>query len=174
MLSDSVVNAHDAPMPAALVRASIAADADAIGFLAADVDKHEVYNRGGENCDDDGSPSDDTAANDHCVTAPFSGAYIPPSPTMENNAAQNVPDQGGPLSDDGGDVASGIHGAIANNFEGYLPVYYPRFGLNRGLYHFWDLAESGAEAVGVPNGCGDEFLTPSGLQEIWLYTDEHG
>jgi hypothetical protein len=174
MLSDSVVNAHDAPMPAALVVVSIAAnrggsDIGGVGFLTADVDKHEEYNRGGPSCTD--------PENEHCVTGPFSGAYIPPSPTMENAPAQNVPDLGGNLWDDS-DTASGVHGAIANNFNGYLPVYYPYQGRNQGLYHYWDLVDTLRIAVPTDTDCVDPRdtvrQTPSGPQEIALYTDEHG
>jgi hypothetical protein len=178
MLSDSVVNAHDAPMPAALVVVSIApnqgnGDIGGVGSLVADVDKHEVYNRGGADC----TPPTGDPENEHCVTGPYSGAYIPPSPTMENNPAQNVPDAGGDLDDDS-DTASGIHGAIANNFNGYLPVYYPERGDNAGLYHYWDLVDTLRVAVPSDTDCPDPNngvrQTPSGPQEIALYTDEHG
>jgi hypothetical protein len=163
LLSDSTVNAHDAPMPAALVIGYIVGDADTIGFLEA-VDKHRVYNRNGTSCTG-------TLDQEHCVTNPFSGAYIPPSPTMENNPAQNIVG----TADDDPDTASGIHGSIANNFNGYLPVSYRN---NSGTYHFWDIVHRGDVLVGRPNGCPNpangQFLTPSGLQELWLYTDEHG
>jgi hypothetical protein len=187
LLSDSDLNAHDAPMPAALVVVSIApnqgnGDIGGVGSLVADVDKHEVYNRGGENCDDDGTPVGDSPDNKHCVTGPFSGAYIPPSPTMENNPAQDVPDLDGTVyepEDDDSDTASGIHGAIANNFNGYLPVYYPEHGDNRGLYHYWDLVDTLRVAIPTETKCvdpprGGPRLTPEGPQEIALYTDEHG
>jgi hypothetical protein len=173
MLSDSVTNINDAPMPAALVKASIApnsgapGDISGVGFLS-EVDKHLVseYNRGGPNCTGTNPPD-----SPHCLTAPFYGAYIPPSPTMENN----------PALDDDRDVASGIHGSFANNFEGYLPVHYPRDNGNLGLYHYWDIVETRRTAEASETDCfdprdpeGDGRPTPSGPQEIVLYTDEHG
>jgi hypothetical protein len=181
VLSDSTLNAHDAPMPSALVVVSIAPnqggdDIGGVGSLVADKDKHVEYNRlqdGDERCEE--NPVDR-----HCVTGPFNAAYIPPSPTMENNPAQNVPDpEGGPESeDDDSDTASGVHGAIANNFNGYLPVSYAD---NRGLYHYWDLVDTLRIAIPTETDCPDPAnrengvrLTPEGPQEIALYTDEHG
>jgi hypothetical protein len=102
----------------------------------------------------------------HCLTGPFSGAYIPPSPTMESS----------PAAGDDPDTASGVHGAIANDFQGYLPV---AFRGNRGLYHFWEFADIAREAVARPTRCPDPPRqgfrpTPSGPQRVALYTDEHG
>ena len=167
MLSDSLVNLHDAPMPAAVVFADIApntggTDIGGVGFFSA-VDKHLVYNRGGAA----GSTCVTQPDAEHCLTAPFYGAYIPPSPTMENSPATNLGDTP--------DTASGIHGAIANNFQGYLPVSYRE---NRGLYHYWDIAGVFREAVATPTRCPDPRNgfrpTPSGPQRVALYTDEHG
>jgi hypothetical protein len=176
MLSDSLLNAHDAPMPAALVVVSIRpnqgnGDIGGVGSLVADKDKHEEYNRGGPNCTPPtGSPDDP-----HCITGPFAGAYIPPSPIMENNPAE----LDSPNDDDDPDTASGIHGAIANNFNGYLPVKYPQGRSdNVGLYHYWDLVDTLRVALPTDTDCPDPNngvrQTPSGDQEIALYTDEHG
>jgi hypothetical protein len=175
VLSDSTLNAHDAPMPSALVVVSIAPneggdDIGGVGSLVADKDKEIEYNRlqaGDEVCDED-------PLKQHCVTGPFNAAYIPPSPTMENNPA-TVEDDEERLSDDS-DTASGVHGAIANNFNGYLPVAYQE---NRGLYHYWDLVDTLRVAIPTETECPDPVrqgrrLTPEGPQEIALYTDEHG
>jgi hypothetical protein len=166
LLSDSLLNVHDAPMPSALVRFSIAPPTatdptTGVGSFSA-VQKHTVYNRGGAECT--------TPTNLHCVTNPFSGAYIPPSPFMETS-----PPLTGGLTDDP-DTASGIHGAFANDFEGYLPVSYRE---NPGLYRFWDIAEVRQEAVATPTLCVDPPRqgfrpTPSGPQDVAVYTDEHG
>jgi hypothetical protein len=171
MLSDSLLTIHDAPMPSALVVARIAPNTGAAGDISgvgsfSEVDKHLVYNRGGAAC----TPPDRLPTNSHCITAPFSGAYIPPSPTMENNPA----DSGG--LEDEPDTASGIQGSVANNFDGYLPVSY--LG-NAGLYHYWDIAEERRVARATPTHCVDPPRqgfrpTPSGPQEVALYTDEHG
>jgi hypothetical protein len=176
MLSDSLVNLHDAPMPAAVVFANIApntggTDIGGVGSLSA-VDKHLIYNRGGAA----GSTCVVQPDAEHCLTAPFYGAYVPPSPTMENNPAELSPALGG---DDDPDTASGIHGAIANNFEGYLPVFYPRPNENRGLYHYWDVADVVRVAVAKDTACVDPprqgpRRTPEGPQRVALYTDEHG
>jgi hypothetical protein len=178
MLSDSVTNLNDAPMPAALVKASIAPntggdDIGGVGSLES-VDKHLVpeYNRGGPECRSPNNPDDP-----HCLTAPFYGAYIPPSPNMENNANAFLRDDP--------DTASGIHGSFANNFEGYLPVRYPRVNGTNGLYHYWDIVEVRRQAVATETDCVRPpdprepenqvgRPTPSGPQEIVLYTDEHG
>jgi hypothetical protein len=175
LLSDSEVNAHDAPMPAAVIVAGIAAGPgttgiEGVGFLEA-VDKHEAYNRGGPECVNPINP--------HCVTAPFSGAYIPPVPTMERNPASVFQNEQGRVLRDDSDVGSGIVGSFANNFDGYLPVSYPQNGLseNRGLYHYWDIIETTRLAAGgtLPPECvAQGFRPPSGAQEIVLYTDEHG
>jgi hypothetical protein len=165
MLSDSLVNLHDAPMPAAVVFADIApntggTDIGGVGFFST-VDKHLVYNRGGTVC----TTAPVGAPPPHCLTGPFSGAYIPPSPTMESS----------PAVGDDPDTASGIHGAIANDFQGYIPV---EFRGNRGLYHFWEFADVAREAVARPTRCPDPRNgfrpTPSGPQRVALYTDEHG
>jgi hypothetical protein len=180
VLSDSTLNAHDAPMPSALVVVSIAPnqggdDIGGVGSLVADKKKEKEYNRlqaGDEVCEED-------KLKQHCVTGPFNAAYIPPSPTMENGAATVVDDEEY-LYDDS-DTASGIHGAIANNFNGYLPVSYQR---NRGLYHYWDLVDTLRVAIPTETKCvapptrpqeqPRNRLTPEGPQEIALYTDEHG
>jgi hypothetical protein len=162
LLSDSLLNIHDAPMPSAVVVANIApntggTDIGGVGFFSP-VDKHTVYNRGGTAC-----PAG--SQNPHCLTAPFYASYIPPSPTMESS----------PATFDDRDTASGIHGAIANDFEGYLPVSYQG---NPGLYHFWDFADVRRVAVATPTRCPDPNNgfrpTPSGIQSVALYTDEHG
>jgi hypothetical protein len=212
LLSDSLLNINDAPMPATIVfplNVDTADPRDAIGSFgvgADSVDKHDVYNRandGQDECVDDESPSvGDGPENEHCVTAPFSGAYIPPSPTMESESADNVPDRGGFLDDDQ-DTASGIHGSFANNFYGYFPVCYPQGRVweesgrnncdgpangvqNDGLYHYWDTVDVLQETFPqntncvrfdpTPLGSGGEIFwqTPGGPQEIALYTDEHG
>jgi hypothetical protein len=166
MLSDSLVNLHDAPMPAAVVFADIApntggTDIGGVGFFSA-VDKHLVYNRGGTVC----TTAPVAAPPPHCLTGPFSGAYIPPSPTMESSPA---------VADDA-DTSSGIHGAIANDFQGYLPV---AFRGQQGLYHYWEIADVFREAIAEPTDCPDvprngPRMTPSGPQRVALYTDEHG
>jgi hypothetical protein len=171
VLSDSLLNLHDAPMPSALVVANIApnvggTDIGGVGSFSA-VDKHVVYNRGGTQC-----PAG--SQNPHCLTAPFYASYIPPSPTMESNPAELPP--AGPAGDDNPDTASGIHGAIANDFEGYQPV---SFEGNEGLYHFWDIADIRRVAVATSTLCPDPpgqgfRQTPSGPQSVALYTDEHG
>jgi hypothetical protein len=181
MLSDSLTNLNDAPMPAALVKPAIAAGPgpapgiSGVGFLTA-VDKHVVYNRdGATQCLPGGPPPGGDQA-PHCLTAPFYGAYIPPSPTMENNPANTGP-LGGP---DDPDTASGIHGSFANDFDGYLPVSYDppgAVGPQRGLYHYWDIIETRRLAAGgtLPPECVAQGFRPvSGAQEIVLYTDEHG
>jgi hypothetical protein len=92
---------------------------------------------------------------------------------MESNPAELPADVGG---NDNRDTASGIHGAIANDFEGYLPV---SFRGNPGLYHYWDIIEVRRQAVATTTACPDPprqgfRQTPSGPQQVALYTDEHG
>jgi hypothetical protein len=155
-----------------------------VGFLSA-VDKHQVYNRDGAACTDPRNP--------HCATGPFSGAYIPPVPVMEANrfnpggspAGVWKNDIGGDFWVDDPDVGSGIVGSYANNFDGYLPVRYPQAEYpNRGLYHYWDIVEVTrlqAEATLSPDCLAQGFEPPGSeadegenVQEIVLYTDEHG
>jgi hypothetical protein len=148
LLSDGKLNADDAPMPPARVDVAIAANkggADLGGVGSLEpADKTAVYSRNTL-----GSP---TA---HNLYAPFYGTYIPAT------------------SRPGPEPSSGIDGpASGNNFRGFLVD---------GLYFHWEFADVLRTAVPVNTTClrstdGTPVFrqTPSGPQNVAVYTDEHG
>ncbi len=146
LLSDGRLNADDAPMPAARVDVAIAA------------------NKGGSDLGGVGSlePADKTAVYSRNTTgtptahnyyAPFYDTYIP--------------------STSRGPRSSGVDGpAHGNNFRGFLVD---------GLYNYWSFADTLRTALPVSTTClrrKDEApvyrQTPSGAQNVAVYTDEHG
>jgi hypothetical protein len=159
LLSDGNLSSQDAPMPAARLDVSIApnsgsaSDTSGVGSLAA-ADKTKTYSR-----DFDGS--DGVPHNEY---APFYDAYIP---------ATTRP----------GDASSGVDGASANNFPGFLV---------NGEYHFWDIARTLGSNSATATACleraaghdpqadsplanpGDYYQTPSGASSVAVYTDQNG
>jgi hypothetical protein len=162
-LADGDLNAQDAPMPAARVDVSIAqnggssTDTSGVGSLHA-ANKLQTYSRDFAGNSHPNDPSD--------LYAPFYDAYIPATarPT---------------------DDSSGIDGALANNFPGFLDI-----SNDGGDYHFWDTL-SLATNSGAPTDClasssdadpqgqqgdpGNSYRqTPSGDYDVAVYTDQHG
>jgi hypothetical protein len=158
LLPNGVLDANDAPMPAARIDVTIApnsgnaGDKSGVGYLAP-ADKTKTYSR-----DFLGSASPNPNNNEY---APFYDQYIPATTA--------------------GDVSSGVDGAFANNFNGFLVD---------GVYHNWDFADTLASNVGAATSClersanpstdspitnpGDYYQTPSGPSSVAVYTDNHG
>jgi len=164
-LPNGDLNAQDAPMPAALVDLAIApnsgssTDTSGVGSLQP-ADKTVTYSR-----DFTGS-----SANGN-LFAPFYDAYIPATARPTDNS-------------------SGIDGAFGNDFTGFINI--PRGGGTptqygpgvSGLYHFWDTAVLGSDVATTtrcfnsgsnpPAGVGTYRQTPSGTDEVDVYTDQNG
>ena len=125
-----------------------------VGALA-EADKHEIYSRDREGSSDA-----------HNLYAPFYVSLIPADSTLTNLIY----------------TTSGTHGALSNNFPGYLVGPLPEF---LGVYHYWDFVRSddrggtndcndvGGSGQFPPDGSG-EIPLPTGIDEATLYTDEHG
>jgi hypothetical protein len=159
-LADGDLNSLDAPMPAARVDVSIAQNSqsstDTSGVGSLQAaNKTDTYSR-----DFSGDSSDGN------LYAPFYDAYIPATarPT---------------------DDSSGIDGAFANNFPGFLDI-----SNDGGDYHFWDTYSLGTN-TGAPTDClayssdadpqGQQTdpdnsyrQTPSGDYNVAVYTDQNG
>jgi hypothetical protein len=159
-LADGDLNSLDAPMPAARVDVAIAqnsgSSSDISGVGSLEAaNKTMTYSRDFQGDSSEGN-----------LYAPFYDAYIPATarPT---------------------DDSSGIDGAFANNFPGFLDI-----SNTNGDYHFWD-ALSLASNPGAPTDClayssdadpqgqqGDPDntyrQTPSGNYDVAVYTDQNG
>jgi hypothetical protein len=159
-LADGDLNSLDAPMPAARVDVAIAqnsgSSSDTSGVGSLQAaNKTVTYSRDFAGDSLDGN-----------LYAPFYDAYIPATvrPT---------------------DDSSGIDGAFANNFPGFLDI-----SNDGGDYHFWDTLSLGSNP-GAPTDClayssdadpqgqqGDPDnqyrQTPSGNYDVAVYTDQNG
>jgi hypothetical protein len=152
LLPNGVLDAFDAPMPAARIDVAIApnsgaaTDISGVGFLG-EAPKTEAYSR------------DLTGADvAHNLYAPFYSAYIPA--TTPNDG--NVP------------WASGVAGPEeASGFTGFLV---------NGRYHYWTFAGVLASALGGDTSAVQAGLPcwplfrelPEGAQTVVVYSDEHG
>jgi hypothetical protein len=156
LLPNGVLDANDAPMPAARIDVTIApnsgmpGDTSGVGYLAP-ADKTKTYSRNFLGPD---------GLNDN-EYAPFYDQYIPATAA--------------------GDISSGVDGAFANNFNGFLVD---------GEYHNWDFASTLASNAGTATSClersaypstdsptknpYDYYQTPSGPSSVAVYTDNHG
>jgi hypothetical protein len=154
LLSDGILNSQDAPMPAARIDVAIAPNSGGATDISG-VGSLEAANKTKTYSRDfigDNSP--------HNLYAPFYDAYIPATTR--------------------GAISSGVDGAFANNFNGFLVD---------GVYHFWDTA-SLASNTATATGClerskhpqtdsplshpGDYYQTPSGDSDVAVYTDQNG
>jgi len=152
-LGDGVLDANDAPMPAAQLNVNIGAGG--IGSLINN-DKQKWFSRDRNPVANAGSGS--TTA--HNLYAPFYDAYIPA--TADGSFLRF------------GSPVSGTDGpSTGNNFPGYLAS---------SPYHFWDIAHVNTDAMGQNTKCLNRLVygkpqyrqTPDGYQSVVLYTDEHG
>jgi hypothetical protein len=163
-LPNGVLDSQDAPMPAALVDLAIApnsgssTDTSGVGSLQP-ADKTITYSR-----DFLGDSSNGN------LFAPFYDAYIPATARPTDNS-------------------SGIDGAFGNDFTGFIHIpgdgSYTQYGPGvSGLYHFWNTAVLDSN-VATPTSClnsgsnppaGDGTFrqTPSGPNEVDVYTDQNG
>jgi hypothetical protein len=123
--------------PMPALRVDVSLGTGSVGSLSK-ADKTDIYIR-------DGSLDPDTA---HNLYAPFYQAYIP-------EVSARSP------------YGSGVAGAFANNFTGFL---------GDGLYDYWDTFQ--VHWRGGYNGCydvsGNRIPTPTGDDSDAVYTDEHG
>lgn len=161
-LANGVLDSQDAPMPAALVDLAIAPNGGSgtsgVGSLQA-ANKTVTYSR--DFAGDSGNGN---------LFAPFYDAYIPATARPTDNS-------------------SGIDGAFGNDFTGFLNIpgdgSYSQYSPgDSGLYHFWDtavLSSNAATATGCfnngsnpPAGVGTYRQTPSGPNEVDVYTDQNG
>jgi hypothetical protein len=156
LLSDGNLDSQDAPMPAARIDVAIKPNSGAAGDTSG-VGSLEPANK------------TKTASRDflgdssaHNLYSPFYDAYIPATAR--------------------GTISSGIDGAYANNFNGFLDA--------SGLYHFWDIAAHLASNSSTATTClhqstdpqadspltnpGDYYQTPSGDSDVAVYTDQNG
>ncbi len=163
-LPNGDLNAQDAPMPAALVDLAIApnsgssSDTSGVGSLQP-ADKTVTYSRDflGDNANGN-------------LFAPFYDAYIPATARPTDNS-------------------SGIDGAYGNDFTGFINIpgngSYSQYGPgSSGLYHFWDTAVLDSNIATTttclnngsnpPAGIGTYRQTPSGPNEVDVYTDQNG
>jgi hypothetical protein len=164
MLSDGIVDAGDAPMPAAQIDVDIAentggADKGGVGYLYP-LDKTVPYSRDGKG----------TLAG-HNLDSPFYQQYLP--------ATSRTPDADGspfgavqPTGIDGASTTGGFSGFLNNNGLG-------------GLYDNWDFAWNTSYHPGTDSQClwyQSVFRSydatyrplPYGDSSVSLYTDEHG
>ncbi len=159
LLPNGVLDWADAPMPAARIDVTItpngggSTDTTGVGYLDS-VSKDQTYSRDFLGTDWNTTPGD--------LYAPYYDQYIP---------ATSRP----------GDASSGIDGAAANNFNGFLV---------NGRYDNWDIAATWSTALGGASSClrsaanpmidsplanpGDYYQLPSGPQSVSVYTDNHG
>jgi len=198
-LPDGKLTADDAPMPAARIDVSIAANSGKKGDLSGvgsleRVSKQDIYSRDGS-----GRPSE------HNLYAPFYSAFIPAtgdgSWLIQRCDDEKVIVVGKPCGAAG--PVSGIDGpAQGNNFPGFLvgdgkvggpEDYYSGDNRDRdGLYDFWDIAHVFRTAGDEKTACLDRYIDPNddnlrdpkrialfrdnpgGAQSVAVYTDEHG
>jgi len=149
LLSDGVLNAGDAPMPAARIDVSLTGSAGAL-FPA---DKHVLYSRNGTGVASAAFPN-----NAHNLYAPFYATYLP---------ATSAPP-----------TSSGIDGpAGGNDFAGFLnnATCAPATA-SVDCYHYWDQVV--LDSRGGVNACldalGQPIPLPTGADYVLVYTDEHG
>src|SRR6202012_4183353 len=154
LLSDGILSSQDAPMPAARIDVAIAPNTGGATDISG-VGSLEAANKTKTYSRDflgDNSP--------HNLYAPFYDAYIPATTR--------------------GVISSGVDGAFANNFNGFLVD---------GVYHFWDTASLASNTASA-TGClerskhpqtdsplshpGDYYQTPSGDSDVAVYTDQNG
>ena len=161
-LANGVLDSQDAPMPAALVDLAIAPNSsgaiNGVGSLQP-ANKTVTYSRdfGGDNANGN-------------LFAPFYDAYIPATARPTDNS-------------------SGIDGAYGNDFTGFLNIpgdgSYSQYGPgSSGLYHFWNTAVLSSNVAtqtscfnngaNPPSGDGTYRQTPSGPNEVDVYTDQNG
>jgi hypothetical protein len=157
LLSDGILNSQDAPMPAARIDVAIKPNSGGPTDISGVGSLAAADKTKTYSRDFLG----DSSA--HNLYAPFYDAYIPAT--------------------DRGTISSGIDGAVANNFNGFLTQ-------PGGLYHFWDIAASLASNGSSATACleqsddpqsdsptenpGDYFQTPSGDSDVAVYTDQNG
>jgi len=149
LLSDGLLNAGDAPMPAARIDVSLTGTAGSLETA----DKDAIYNRG--LAFPAGEPSHDDSLVPHDLYAPFYESYIP--------ATAADPVNGGELG-----TSSGIDGpSSGNNFTGFL---------NSNPYDFWDtIVQTSREGFNACNDVlGSPIPLPTGADHVVVYTDEHG
>jgi hypothetical protein len=155
LLSDGILNSQDAPMPATRIDVAIAPNSGG----STDISGVGSLTAADKTKTYSRDFLGDSSA--HNLYAPFYDAYIPATTR--------------------GAISSGIDGAFANNFNGFLV---------NGEYHFWDIAASLASNTNTPTGClqrsadpqsdsplknpGDFFQTPSGNSDVAVYTDQNG
>jgi len=152
-LGDGVLDANDAPMPAARLDVSIADGG--VGSLVNN-DKQKWFSRDRNPAANAGSGN----ATAHNLYAPYYDAYIPAT------ADGSFLLFGSPVSGTDGP-------STGNNFPGYLAS---------SPYHFWDVAHVLKNQYGQDTTCLNRFSygkpqfrqTPDGYQSVVLYTDEHG
>jgi hypothetical protein len=149
LLSDGLLNAGDAPMPAARITVQLAGSAGAL----VPADKHVLYSRNGTGVASAAFPN-----NAHNLYAPFYATYLP---------ATSAPP-----------TASGIDGpAGGNDFAGFVnnggcaPAT-----ASVDCYHYWDTVVLSSR--GGVNAClgalGEPLALPTGADRVVVYTDEHG
>jgi hypothetical protein len=181
-LADGKVDPGDAPMPAARIDFTIAAntggptDIPGVGTFSK-VDKGLCFGQSALN-DAGGEPnlaSNNGCTNDlyvrpgattpHHLYAPFYRAYLPATLAPAD-----------PFS-------SGIDGGFANNFNGFLNLTGNALADPSGLYDYWDIAEELRTSTAAATSClfrtvggVPVFLsTPgTGPSSIATYSDEHG
>jgi hypothetical protein len=182
-LADGKVDAGDAPMPAARIDFTIAAntggptDISGVGTFSK-VDKGLCFGQSALN-DAGGEPN--LASNNGCTNslyvrpgattphhlyAPFYRAYLPATLAPAD-----------PFS-------SGIDGGFANNFNGFLNLTGNALADPSGLYDYWDIAEELRTSTAAATSCLDRFgevgqpifqQTPgTGPSSVATYSDEHG
>jgi len=156
LLPNGVLDANDAPMPAARVDVTIApnsgsaTDTSGVGYLAP-ADKTKTYSRDflGDNQND----------NEY---APFYDQYIPATSA--------------------GNVSSGVDGAETGDFNGFLvDGVYHNWDFARELASNGSTPTSCLRETPLENGLpstdtnsGDFYSTPSGTSSAAVYTDNHG
>jgi hypothetical protein len=178
-VSDGKLDAGDAPMPAARIDFTIAAntggptDISGVGLFTK-IDKGLCFGDSALN-DAGGEPVAPYGCTDsiyvrpgattpHHLYAPFYRAYLPATLAPAD-----------PFS-------SGIDGGFANNFNGFLNLNGNALADPSGLYDYWDIAEVLRTAGGEDTNCLDRFLNgtpvfqtlPAGPQSVVVYSDEHG
>jgi hypothetical protein len=186
-LPDGKTDAGDAPMPSIRVDFAIQPNTpggiNGVGFLSP-VDKHQVYSRDVTG-NLDARDADGNLLNDpHNLYAPFYATFLPATSAQAPPPIVNTtPGNGGvtPIYTGGlGETSSGVDGpATGNNYHGFL-----NNGSAGGFYHYWDFATAlgrigaATDCQGVVAGGGNPVLAPvtepTGIDQVTVYTDEHG
>jgi hypothetical protein len=148
LFSDGKLNSGDAPMPA--LRVDVKLGDGSIGALRK-ADKDDIYVV--DPTRPDGFP--------HNLYAPFYKAYIPAVGISGSGDPHDV------LFQNLYGSRSGVAGAFANNFPGFI---------DEGVYDFWSTYKwAGREGY---NDCkdplGNPYKAPTGASHVSIYTDEHG